>query len=113
MICLELLPEVEDQLSQRRRGHQRLDGGFLQRRGGLRDLLVRGGVRGTEVEHLAHRIVLPIAIASMGLQVLKTPVRTPQANAFCERLIGTMRRECPDWLIPLNDRLSAGSFLTG
>ena len=40
----------------------------------------------------------------MGRRVLKTPVRTPQANAFCERLIGTMRRECLDWLIPLNER---------
>jgi hypothetical protein len=27
------------------------------------------------------------------VRVLKTPVRTPQANAFCERLIGTIRRE--------------------
>lgn len=44
------------------------------------------------------------AVESMGLCVLKTPVRTPQANAFCERLIGTMRRECLDWLIPLNER---------
>jgi hypothetical protein len=43
------------------------------------------------------------AIASMGPHVLKTPVRTPQANAFCERLIGTMRRECLDWLIPLHE----------
>ena len=44
------------------------------------------------------------AIASMGRRVLTTPVRAPQANAFCERLIGTMRRECLDWLIPLNER---------
>ena len=44
------------------------------------------------------------AIASIGRRVLKTPVRTPQANAFCERLIGTIRRECLDWLIPLNER---------
>ena len=44
------------------------------------------------------------AIRSMGLRVLKTPVRTPQANAFCERLIGTIRRECLDWLIPLHQR---------
>ena len=43
------------------------------------------------------------AIASMGRHVLKTPVRTPQANAFCERLIGTMRRECLDWLIPIHE----------
>jgi transposase InsO family protein len=43
------------------------------------------------------------AIASMGRHVLKTPVRTPQANAFCERLIGSMRRECLDWLIPVHE----------
>ena len=39
----------------------------------------------------------------MGLTVLKTPVRCPQANAFCERLIGTIRRECLDWLIVLHE----------
>src|ERR1700730_10083293 len=44
------------------------------------------------------------AIASMGRHVLKTPARTPQANAFCERLIGTMRRECLDWLIPIHEK---------
>ena len=44
------------------------------------------------------------AIRSMGLRVLKTPVRTSQANAFCERVIGTIRRECLDWLIPFNER---------
>jgi putative transposase len=35
---------------------------------------------------------------------LKTPVRSPKANSFCERLIGTIRRECLDYLIPLNER---------
>jgi transposase InsO family protein len=44
------------------------------------------------------------AVTAMGLTVLKTPVRCPQANAFCERLIGTIRRECLDWLIVLNER---------
>src|SRR5207245_3216837 len=43
-------------------------------------------------------------VAAMGLTILKTPVRAPQANAFCERLIGTIRRECLDWVIPLNER---------
>ena len=43
------------------------------------------------------------AIASMGRHVLKIPVWTPQANTFCERLIGTMRRECLDWLIPIHE----------
>jgi len=36
--------------------------------------------------------------------VLKTPARSPQANAYCERLIGTIRREYLDFLIPLNER---------
>ena len=40
----------------------------------------------------------------MSLAVLKTPVRAPQANAFCERLIGTIRRECLDFLIPINEQ---------
>ena len=43
-------------------------------------------------------------VAAMGLTVLRTPVRVRQANSFCERLIGTVRRECLDWLIPLNER---------
>jgi putative transposase len=44
------------------------------------------------------------ALRAMGLRVLKTPIAAPQANAYCERLIGTARRECLDWVIPLNER---------
>ena len=43
-------------------------------------------------------------LKAMGLTVLKTPVRAPKANAFCERLIGTIRRECLDVVIPVNER---------
>jgi transposase InsO family protein len=43
-------------------------------------------------------------LAAMGLTVLRTPVRAPQANAFCERLIGTIRRECLDFMIPISER---------
>jgi len=43
-------------------------------------------------------------LAAMGLTVLRTPVRAPQANAFCERLVGTIRRECLDFMIPFNER---------
>jgi len=42
-------------------------------------------------------------IEAMGLTILKTPIRAPQANAFCERLIGTIRRECLDWVIPMGE----------
>ena len=52
-------------------------------------------------------------LAAMGLTVLKTPVRAPTANAFCERLVGTMRRECLDFVIPLNERQCAASFVSG
>ena len=47
---------------------------------------------------------LDLAIKSMGLKILKTPVRAPTANAYCERLIGTIRREYLDSMIPLNER---------
>ena len=43
-------------------------------------------------------------VAAMGLTILKTPVRAPQGNAHCERLIGTIRRECLDWLLPFTER---------
>ena len=46
---------------------------------------------------------LDAELRSFGLRVLKTPRRTPQANAFCERLIGTIRRECLDWIIALGE----------
>ena len=39
----------------------------------------------------------------LGLGVLKTPVRSPQAHSLCERLLGTLRRECLDVLIPLTE----------
>jgi transposase InsO family protein len=47
---------------------------------------------------------LDLALKSMGLKVLKTPLRAATANAYCERLIGTIRRECLDFMIPLNER---------
>jgi putative transposase len=46
---------------------------------------------------------LDASVAHLGLKVIKTPVRSPQANSLCERLIGTIRRECLDWIIPLSE----------
>ena len=43
-------------------------------------------------------------VVAMGLTILKTPVRAPQAKAHCERVIGTIRRECLDWMIPCSER---------
>jgi hypothetical protein len=39
-----------------------------------------------------------------GLSVLKSPPCCPKANAICERVIWTIRRECLDWLIPISER---------
>jgi len=44
------------------------------------------------------------SVEVFGVAVLKTPVRAPKANAFCERLIGSLRRECLDWLMPVGER---------
>jgi putative transposase len=42
-------------------------------------------------------------IRTLGLRVLQTPPQSPQANAICERLLGTLRRESLDFLIPLTE----------
>lgn len=41
---------------------------------------------------------------SRGIQELKTPYRAPMANAYCERLIGSLKRECLDHILILNER---------
>ena len=43
------------------------------------------------------------SIRRLGIKVLKSPPHSPKANAICERVIGTIRRECLDWLIPLSE----------
>jgi putative transposase len=43
------------------------------------------------------------SVRHLGLRVLKAPVRSPQANALCERLLGMLRRECLDFMIPLSE----------
>jgi len=43
------------------------------------------------------------SIVRLGLTVLKSPPQSPMANSICERVIGTIRRECLDWLIPTSE----------
>jgi putative transposase len=42
--------------------------------------------------------------AASGVRFIRTPVRSPQANAFAERFVGTLRRECLDHLLIYGER---------
>ena len=42
--------------------------------------------------------------ASEDVRVIRTPIRSPKANAFAERWVRTARSECLDWLLILNRR---------
>jgi transposase InsO family protein len=37
--------------------------------------------------------------AGNGVRIIKTPIRSPRANSFAERYVGTLRRECLDHLL--------------
>ena len=43
------------------------------------------------------------AVEAMGVRVLRTPVRAPKGNSYCERIVRTARQECLDFLIPLSE----------
>ena len=38
-----------------------------------------------------------------GIEVLRTPIKAPRANAICERLLGSMRRECLDHIMIVSE----------
>jgi putative transposase len=41
---------------------------------------------------------------SEGITVIHTPIRAPQANAYAERFVRTVRVECLDWLLIIGRR---------
>ena len=43
-------------------------------------------------------------VSHMGLHVVRTPAWMPVGYSICERVLGSLRRECLDFLIPLNGR---------
>jgi transposase InsO family protein len=40
----------------------------------------------------------------VGIRIVLTPIRAPNANAFCERWVGSVRAECLDWTLVLGPR---------
>jgi transposase InsO family protein len=57
-------------------------------------------VRDNDAKYGAHFT----AVASgSGIEVLRTPIRAPRANAICERLLGSVRRECLDHVLILSE----------
>ena len=40
----------------------------------------------------------------LGIETILAPIAAPQANAIAERVVGTLRRECRDHLIVMNER---------
>jgi len=48
--------------------------------------------------------VFDTVFTSSGLPVIKTPIQAPRANAYAERSLGTVRRECLDHLLILGNR---------
>jgi putative transposase len=45
-----------------------------------------------------------VVFAADGIRILTSPPRAPRANAICERMIGTLRRELLDRILIVNER---------
>ncbi|MGP8000959.1 MAG: integrase core domain-containing protein [Streptosporangiaceae bacterium] len=43
-------------------------------------------------------------LAGNGTRIIKTPARSPRANSYAERYVGTLRRECLDHLLIHGER---------
>ena len=74
------------------------------RRRGLRYTTRRAGAAGGPGRRAPGRSCPVLPAADAGIETILTPVRAPRANAVAERLVGTLRRECLDHLIVVNER---------
>ena len=70
--------------------------GLDQRAGGLRFLL-----RDRDAKFTA---AFDTVFTAAGIDVLRIPPQAPRANAFAERWVGTVRRECTDRMLIVGQR---------
>lgn len=58
-------------------------------------------IRDNDAKYGAH--FTAVALGS-GIEVLRTPIKAPRANAICERLLGSVRRECLNQLMIVSEQ---------
>jgi len=75
-----------------------------------RNLLMQLADRGQSLRFLLHDRDSKFSGAfneifrSEGITIVRTPIRAPNANAYAERWVGTLRRECRDRILIVNRR---------
>ncbi len=57
-------------------------------------------IRDNDAKYGSH--VDAVAFGS-GIELLRTPIKAPRANAICERLLGSVRRECLDHILVVSE----------
>ncbi len=57
-------------------------------------------IRDNDAKYVSH--FAAVATGS-GIEILRTPIQAPRANAICERVVGTVRRECLDHVLLMSE----------